>query len=156
MMVTVTTDSSGGYSFTWMPSINGSILIKASWDGDQYYYGATSTPAQISITGYITQPTGESNVLLTLSGQTFHRGEEITLTAIVLNPSGVAGRTLTLQIVGPGGYYHFDSIPVSAPLNSYKFTWSIPSNALTGTYVISVSLTPPTLTGIDARYVNIV
>jgi len=156
MIVTVITDSSGGYSFIWMPSINGSISIKASWDGDQYYYGATSTAAQISITGNIAQPTGESNLLLTLSGQTFHRGEEVTLTVTVFNPSAVAGRTLTLQIVGAGGYYHFDSIQVSALSNSYTFTWSIPSNALTGTYVISVSLTPPTLTAFDGRYVNVI
>jgi len=156
IIVTVTTDPAGGYSFIWMPSINGSISIKASWDGDQYYYGATSTPAQILITGNIAQPTGESNLLLTLYGQTFHRGEEVTLTVTVFNPSAVAGRTLTLQIVGAGDYYHFDSIQVSALSNSYTFTWSIPSNALTGTYVISASLTPPTLTGFDGRYINVI
>ena len=43
VLVTVTTDSDGRYSYTWNPSSTGSYSIRASWSGDADYAGADSS-----------------------------------------------------------------------------------------------------------------
>lgn len=54
------TDTSGSYSYTWTPSIMGSFLIKAVWNGDNNYYGATSPYANLEVVSikvtYYTDP----------------------------------------------------------------------------------------------------
>jgi signal peptidase len=45
----VTTDSIGSYNDTFVPEIAGRWAVQASWNGDNYYYGATSEEVTFTV-----------------------------------------------------------------------------------------------------------
>jgi hypothetical protein len=87
------------------------------------------------------------------------KGNTATMTVTVFNSgdSSLEGN-LYIEIVGPSGYIHYDTIPVSLAGKSqipYGFRWYVPSNALAGTYRVSSGLVPPMLAAYDVKYVQV-
>ena len=67
-----------------------------------------------------------------------------------------AQSTLALTVTGPGGYYHYDSQPITLAadeVKDYSFTWAVPQ--ATGTYVAEVGLVPAQLTAYDAAWLKV-
>jgi pimeloyl-ACP methyl ester carboxylesterase len=85
-------------------------------------------------------------------------GHSITFTVNVFNKSDPAvGSGLILTVTGPDNYGYFDVQPLSVPadgIGEYSFTWIVP--AVSGTYVVEVSLVPPQLTAYDAVWLQVV
>jgi pimeloyl-ACP methyl ester carboxylesterase len=99
------------------------------------------------------------HLLLTLgpSRAVYAKGEALMLSVTVFNDGGlVLASSLTLTVMGPGGYYFFDFQPVnmtSDAVGECKFSWNIP--AVAGTYVVEAGLVPPQLTAYDALWLNV-
>jgi hypothetical protein len=82
----VNTDSDGHYSATWMPSVTGNYLIKATYDGDKDYIG-TSTTVNLAVTKSV------ENVLFSVTSNS-------TLTSLIFNSQT---RELSFTVTGPQG-----------------------------------------------------
>ena len=87
----------------------------------------------------------------------YARGQTLTLTVSVFNEMNPAfNSSLSLTVTGPGGYYHYDSQPITLAadeVKDYSFTWAIPQAA--GTYVAEVGLAPAQLTAYDAAWLKV-
>ncbi len=88
---------------------------------------------------------------------TYSLGQELSLFVNVFNQQNPAlNSTLSLTVTGPGDYYLFDfqNIVVAVDtVGEYSFGWVVPDVA--GTYVVEVSLIPPTLTAYDAVWLEV-
>jgi len=88
---------------------------------------------------------------------TYARGQVLTVTVSVFNEFKLPlESTLALTVTGPGGYYHYDSQPITLAadeVKDYSFTWAVPQAA--GTYVAEVGLVPAQLTAYDAAWLKI-
>jgi hypothetical protein len=146
----------GTFSTVWTPPYPFTYLVRASWDGDSDHAEATSAERTVTISG--TMPP-QPSLHMTLEDRVFTRGQSITLTVSVSNPADAAlDGGLYVEVVGPSGYYHHDTLVISVAGRSemfYDFYWYLPSNALAGTYQISTGLVPPWLGAYDVKYVQV-
>ena len=100
-----------------------------------------------------------SHLLLSVeSFQTIYsQGQSLTFMVNVLNQANPAlEATLTLTVIGPGGYGYYEFQPISVAADAvreYSFTWIIP--VVAGTYVVEVSLVPTQLTAYDAAWLKV-
>jgi hypothetical protein len=88
-ITSVTTNVAGAFSGSWLPTATGNFIMKAEWQGDDSYSGA-SDARNISVT----RPTGQSLVFVesnsTLSSLSFNSSaNEVSFT--VSGPTGTAG-----------------------------------------------------------------
>jgi hypothetical protein len=134
------TDGSGGYSLAWYPPYPNSYQVRASWNGNANYAGATSSAGALSVTG-----TTPPQVMLLVTGPpSVARGGAATFDLLVTNPGSSLTTTLYIEVTGPGGYEYFDVLQVSVADGStgrYQFSWEAPSTS--GTYQVLVGLIPP-------------
>ncbi|NHJ31528.1 MAG: S8 family serine peptidase [Asgard group archaeon] len=88
---------------------------------------------------------------------TYSLGQELSLFVNVFNQQNPAfNSTLSLTVTGPDDYYLFDfqNIVVAGDVvREFSFDWIVPDVA--GTYVVEVSLIPPTLTAYDAVWLEV-
>lgn len=84
-------------------------------------------------------------------------GQSLTFMVNVFNQANPAlEATLTLTVTGPDGYGYYDFQPISVSadaVHEYSFIWNVP--AVTGTYVVEVSLVPAQLTAYDAVWLKV-
>jgi len=156
MFMVVKTSGSGAFGTVWTPPYPLMYLVRASWNGDHDYLGATSAKYTVTVTGAMpSQP----SLQLELEDRMFINGQTITLTVTVFNPADTTLEgELCVGVVGPGGYYRFDAISISVEGKSkmsYDLHWHLPSNALAGTYQISTWLVPPWLGAYDVKHVQV-
>lgn len=90
---TTTSNSSGGYSDTYSPSVAGSWSVEASWAGDSMYLGATSDSVSFTASKISTALTCS---LLTTS---ITLGDALTVSGII-NPA-LSGTTVTVTYTKP-------------------------------------------------------
>jgi 3',5'-cyclic AMP phosphodiesterase CpdA len=87
----------------------------------------------------------------------YSRGQSLTLMVNVFNQANPAlEATLTLTVTGPNGYGYYDFQPINVTADTvreYSFTWNVP--AVTGTYVVEVSLVPAQLTAYDTAWLKV-
>ena len=149
------TASGGAYSVAWYPPYPGSYLIRASWDGNPNYEGATSSMLSLNVTGVV-----PPRVTLVLSGpSSASRGDAAAFEILVDNGGSALSATLYLEIVGPGGYRYrdFQQIVVGEGRKGrYQFNWQIPSGVSVGQYDVSVGLIPPKPTAATQTVIAIV
>ena len=92
---TVVSTSDGRYSDTYAPSVLGSWAVKASWEGDSVYAGATSSSQSFTVSK------SQSTISCSPSSSSLTIGTSITVSgAISPTQSGV---TVTLSYTVPGG-----------------------------------------------------
>ena len=99
-----------------------------------------------------------SLLLTTLPNQaSYGKGQSVTLTVDVLNQLNPSlNSTLFLIITGPNSYSYIDFQAVKVTADSvgeYNFAWTIPNAA--GTYMVEVSLAPPSLTSYDSDWLQV-
>ena len=149
------TGSGGAYSVAWYPPYPGIYQIRASWDGNPDYEGATSGMLSLNVTGVV-----PPRVTLVLSGPSSGaRGDSVTFEILVDNGGSALSATLYLEIVGPGGYRYFDFQRIvvgEGQRGRYQFSWQIPSGLSVGQYDVSVGLIPPKPTAIARTQVAVV
>jgi len=154
--IIVKTDSDGMFGTVWTPPYPFTYLVRASWNGDSDYSGATSDSHTATVTGAMAS---QPRLQIALEDRALTRGQSITLTVTVSNPSDtILDGWLYVDIIGPGGYYHYDTIAISVAGRSemfYDFYWYLPSNTLAGTYQVSTGLVPPWLGAYDVKYVQV-
>jgi hypothetical protein len=95
MVSTVTTTSTGSYTYTWNPALIGTYKVKANWAGDEVHYGAESDPITVTVMKKATE------ISCTLSKATVKKGESLTVSGSI-NPSR-EGVTVTLIYTAPDG-----------------------------------------------------
>jgi hypothetical protein len=149
------TGSGGAYSVAWYPPYPGIYQIRASWDGNPNYEGATSGVLSLNVTGVV-----PPRVTLVLSGpSSAARGDSVTFEILVDNGGSALSATLYLEIVGPGGYRYFDFQRIvvgEGQRGRYQFTWQVPSTVGAGQYQVNVGLIPPKPTAIARTQVAVV
>ena len=153
LLMSVMTDSSGAYSATWVPPAPGSVLLEASWGGNNQYAGSQSSTASLTITGSA-QPTPK--VLGSVPSTVTH-GQPVTISVTVFNPgNSVLNANVTVQVTGPNNYAVFDVIHLQVSAGSQAtayYDWTAPNQ--TGTYTLTLSLFPPTSTGVDVETIQV-
>lgn len=87
--------SKGKYSFTWTPESEGSYSLRASWSGNDKYFGATS-----SVVSFTVSSKQRSTITLEVSPSEVNVGEKITVSGC-LSPS-IASTDILLIYTGPG------------------------------------------------------
>jgi hypothetical protein len=149
------TGSGGAYSVAWYPPYPGIYQIRASWDGNPDYEGATSSMLSLNVTGVV-----PPRVTLVLSGpSSASRGDAATFEILVDNGGSALSATLYLEIVGPGGYRYFDFQRIvvgEGQRGRYQFSWQISSGLSVGQYDVSVGLILPKPTAIARTQVAVV
>ena len=153
--MTTTTASGGGYSVSWIPPYPGSYSLKASWGGDTNYVGSESSVSTLTVAGTVTpQPQ-----LLITGPASASRGTTASLTVLITNPTTqTLTTTLYVEIMGPNGYYYFDTQQATLSASAsgtFQFDWQVPSTISTGSYVINVGLIPPTSSSISQTQITI-
>jgi hypothetical protein len=152
-LLSIMTDSTGAYSTNWSPPYPGSYLLEASWNGNNQLAPSQSSPQPLTVTGSAA-PT--PTVLLASPATTPH-GQTLTLSIVVFNPgSSALDSNVAIQIAGPNNYVLFDVIQVNVPANSQStgyYDWMVP--AQTGTYTITLSLLPQTISGVDTETIHV-
>jgi hypothetical protein len=154
--IITTTASGGGYSVSWVPPYPASSYsLQASWGGDANYVGSASSVSALTVTG---TPPPQPQLLLT-GPASASRGSTASFTVLVTNPtSPTLTTTLYVEIMGPNGYYYFDTQQVTVPVSStgrFEFDWQVPSTISAGSYVVNVGLIPPTLSSISQTQITI-
>jgi len=94
-LATVTSSSNGNYSYTWTPASVGSYQLKASWDGDSAYDGATSSVVSVTVAKIST------TISCSVSPSELTKGNSVTVSGSI-NPA-VSGKTITLTYRKPDG-----------------------------------------------------
>jgi len=87
-LTTVTSNSDGSYSYSWTPTSAGSYQLKASWEGDSSYSGATSSAVSVTVTKIST------TISCFVSPSEVTEGGFVTVSDSI-SPT-VSGRTVTL------------------------------------------------------------
>jgi hypothetical protein len=140
VFVTTVTGGVGAYSADWYPPYPNTYQIRASWNGNGDYEGATSSPAPLTVTG-----TTPPQVMFFVTGpSSIARGSVATFDVLVTNPGSSLTTVLYIEVIGPSGYEYFDTLQVSVAAGStgrYQFTWQAPSTA--GSYQVIVGFIPP-------------
>jgi len=152
-LMSVMTDSSGTYSTSWTPGYPDSYLLQAGWNGNNQYAPSQSSSTTLTVTG-TTQPTP---TLLLSTSSTVSHGQRVTLTLTVFNPtSSGLNANVTIQIIGPNNYAIFDVIQTHVGTDSKSisyYEWTAPNQ--TGTYIVTISLRPPSPTGVDVENIQV-
>jgi len=96
-------------------------------------------------------------LLVTTDAQTtYAKGQQVTFVVTVINQNNLQMETtLTLAVLGPGGYSFYDLQPVNVSANligKYCFNWTVPN--VDGKYVVEASLVPAQLTAYDAKWLE--
>jgi len=147
------TDSSGSYSTSWIPPYPENYLLKASWNGNGQLAGSASSTASLTVAGIITP----SPTLLLTAPSTASRGQVVSLSIIVFNPSSSGLKAnVAIEITGPGNYLTFDVIQVNVASSSQStgyFDWTVPNSS--GMYTVTVGLLPPKPAAFDAATIQI-
>ena len=94
-LAAVASASDGGYSYSWKPALAGSYQLKASWEGDSLYMGATSSTVSVTVNKI---PVAIS---CKASSSEITDGDTITISGSI-NPT-VSGRNITLSYTKPDG-----------------------------------------------------
>ncbi len=153
--IVVETEMDGSYSVSWSPPYNLTYTLKASWLGDQSYFGSTSSPSTLTVTGVMPEP---PSLLISIPGNSFNKGENIVVDVIIFNPtSSEISTTIYIEVSGPVDYKHFDLESISISPKNYStitFYWNTPD--IEGTYQISVILIPPKLGAYDIEQINLI
>lgn len=89
-LATVTSASDGSYSYSWTPASEGSYQVKASWEGDNTYSGATSSAAAVSVTVAKISTT----ISCSVSPSEVTEGSSVTVSGSI-SPA-LSGKTVTL------------------------------------------------------------
>jgi hypothetical protein len=137
------------YSTTWYPPYSGIYEVRAGLSG------STSLAVTLTVTG--SRPPQVS--LLVTGPSSATRGGSVSFDVIATNPgSNSVSAVLYLEVIGPGGYYYFDTMQISAPAGStgrFQFTWQIPSSVQAGSYQVNVGLIPATPTSISQTQIAV-
>jgi kumamolisin len=153
--ITTTTASGGGYSVSWIPPYPGSYSLQASWGGDTNYVGSASSVSALAVTGTVTR---QPQLLIT-GPASASRGTTASFTVLITNPTALTlTTTLYVEIIGPNGYYYFDSQQATLSAGAsgrFQFDWQVPSTISTGSYVVNVGLIPPTSSSISQTQITI-
>jgi hypothetical protein len=163
LLGSVVADSSGSFS----------VYISVPFGTNLIDYGGGSTGHRIRIFCSESRLTPPSNyetyveyqqdtvhsVYLMLNADpqaNYLKGQQATFTITILNQlNPQLYSTLTLTIIGPGGYNYYDFQPISVSANSvrdYSFSWVVPDAK--GTYIVETSLAPTQLTAYDAKWLQ--
>ena len=94
-MATVTSSSNGSYSYSWKPVSVGSYQLRASWDGDKSYNGATSGTVSVTANKISTA------ISCKASPSEITEGANITISGSIA-PT-VSGKTVNLTYTKPDG-----------------------------------------------------
>lgn len=92
---TVTSSSDGFYNDTYTPPVLGSWSVKASWEGDSTYAGATSSSASFTVSRI------SSTISCSVSKSEVAEGDSLTVSGSI-SPA-VSGKTVTLSYKKPDG-----------------------------------------------------
>lgn len=154
-LMSTQTNSTSGYSIIWYPPSAGSYQLKASWNGDMNYEGATSSTVGLTVTG-----TGPPRILLIVSGpSSAARGSTATFDVVIDNPGTPMTTTLYIEVTGPSGYRYFDTVQISVNGNGFsrfQIAWQVPAAAPTGTYAVTIGLIPPGSASINQTQIAVV
>lgn len=123
---------------TFTPTPEDSYPILKSYDISPY--GGQAIHLRISVTG-----SGSLGTIANFDNIAITTGTTTT-------PSQ---RTLFFEVIGPGGYYYFDTVKITASTSKYLFTWQIPSTAQAGNYQVVVGLIPPASTAMGFTQITI-
>jgi len=152
--ITTQTGSGGAYSVAWYLPYPGTYQIKATWSGNADYEGSTSSTVSLTVTGTL-----PPRIMLLVSGPTSTaRGSAVTFDVLVTNPGSSISTTLYFEVVGPAGYWYFDTQQISVAtggIGRFQFTWQVPSIASAGQYQVFVGLIPPKTTAIAQTQITI-
>jgi len=152
--ITTRTDNTGAYSVVWYPPYPNTYQLVATWNGNQNLEGSTSSPFSLTVTG----PSPPTITLLVSGPASMGRGSQVTFDVLITNPGTATSTTIYIEVIGPGGNIYFDTLEVSvdaATTARFQFVWYVPSNALTGTYRVSVGFIPPEPAAVSQTQVTI-
>ena len=130
-LTTLTTNTTGGFSYVWIQPTSGLYQIRASWSGNTQYQGATSLPAHLTINK------APSSITCTLS----------TTSAIVKSSITISGKispaipkaTITIYYKAEGmATYNILATTQTDDQGNYEYTWTPQSS---GTYEMTTAWT---------------
>ena len=127
-LTTVTSTTNGNYSYTWTPPSVASYQLKASWDGDGFFTGATSNEVSVTVRKMST------SVSCSVSSTTITRGESINVSGtidpllsditIILTYTKPEGSLFTITVTTGSDGSFIDSFPPDADGSwSVKASW---------------------------------
>jgi M6 family metalloprotease-like protein len=153
-LLSMQTDSTEGYAITWHPPYAGNLQLKASWNGNSNYEGASSSTVILSVTG-----AGTSRALLVVSGaSSAARGSTATFDIVIDNSGTSFTISLFIEVMGPSGYLYFDTLQVTvngSGLSRFQLNWQVPSSAATGAYQVTIGLIPPRPTSVSQTQITV-
>jgi hypothetical protein len=155
IFITTTLDQTGSYSIAWFTPYSGTYQVKANWSGNANNAGSTSPVATLTVTG--TRP---AQIMLLVTGpDSASRGSSATFDVLITNPTTqTLTTTLYVEIIGPNGYYYFDTQQATLTASAsgrFQFDWQVPATISTGGYVVNVGLIPPTSSSISQTQITI-
>jgi len=150
---TVVSTSDGRYSDTYAPSVLGSWAVKASWEGDSVYAGATSSSQSFTVSK------SQSTISCSPSSSSLTIGTSITVsgaisparpgvTVTISYKSDSSWRTLTTVTTSTNGSYSYVWTPTSAGSYQLKTSWAGDSSydeATSVTVSVTVNKIPTTI-----------
>jgi len=144
----------GAYSIVWYPPYPKTYQIRATWSGNANYEGSGSSSVSLAVTGIL-----PPRIMLLASGPTSTpRGTTAIFDVLAINHGSSMSATLYFEVIGPGGYWYFDTQQVTvggAATGRFQFTWQVPSTAGAGQYQILVGLIPPKQTSISQTQITV-
>ena len=104
---TVTTDSTGKFVMSYVPTVDGKYSFSASFAGNAQY-AASSSSASFSAVAPAPEPEREpvpeaTQVTLTTSASSSETGETVTANGVLRASSSISGATLTVKVIRPDG-----------------------------------------------------
>ena len=155
--ITVLTSSAGDYSAYWQqPYQYADLRVRASWNGNAAYEGATASYLTMSGTyGPFYPPV---SVLVSGSGSVARGGLATFDVQVTCPASYTLDRTLYIMVVGPNGYQYFDTVTATVnagETKSYQFVWQASSSLTTGTYQVYAGLIPPNPTALGQTQIAV-
>ena len=133
-------DSSGYYSYVWVPNSTGTYYVRSSWGGNPYYFGATSSPFYPFV---VVSGKQASGITLSLSSGSITKGQSIVLGSQLWSFTWFWQWRLWLVLPSSDGTTSFQqstdgiswqNINSGTPsLGSFSYNWTPPS---TGVYYL--------------------
>ena len=128
-LATLTTNTTGRFSYVWDPPTAASYQIRANWNGNTRYQGATSLPAHVTINK------APSSITCTLSTTSTIIDSSISISGKISPTISKATITIYYKLKGMPTYNILATVQTDGQGN-YQYTWT-PQSA--GTYEITTA-----------------
>jgi hypothetical protein len=149
----VYTDTDGAYSATWLPSVTGNFMVKATYEGDENNLG-TSETVNFAVTGF-----AEKNILFSVSSNSTvsslaFNSEHSELSFTVSGPNGTKGYaqvTIAKSLISNAENMKvlLDGKELDHEATSNADSWLLSFNYSHSTHKVSIAMSTTSFLGVE-------